>query len=143
MKLSTWIIFLAAISGIFYVFASMTNEANIQYPEAGINNSEWATKYDMTQRLEWLVIPLRDKFANITDVDVGFFTKVVAGITAIPYAIILIPSAMFSGLGIFTDIITGFFSALGIPPTLILLVGLIALLWIVFKLASFFQRGEI
>ena len=100
MKLSTIVLFTLVISAVFFVYAEMVREANDTYTGTTdynpINSSEWDTKYDMVNSVNNTVSPLEEKFKQMQDPDKGFFTKLYLGISAIPYAIILIPETIFN-----------------------------------------------
>lgn len=143
MKLSSFVTFIVIVGAIFFCFSFMVNEANQKYPTANINSSKWSTQYDMSSRMNFTIWPIVQKFQVIQDEKQGFFTKLAAGIAAIPYAIIVIPAAIFNTVDMGNIMITSFLTALGIPLPLIIMAMIILVIWAVFKLSEFFQRVTI
>jgi len=144
MKISAMLFFVLIIAGFIFIFASMINEANTQYPSANINATVWnSSKYNYAGNIESQLKPLQDRFAQITDTDTGFFTKIGAGIIAIPYAIILVPSVVIGSMGVLGNIATSLLTDMGIPAALILLVTIGILIWGVLKMVEFFNKTPI
>jgi hypothetical protein len=143
MKFSNFVIFMLIVAGIFFLFALMVSESNEQYPDANINSSEWESQYDHVSEINRTVLPLQDKFEVIQDEDKGFFTKLAAGITAIPYAIIIFPQVIFGSLELAGDMSLGFLAALAIPAYIITIVLVIMLVWALFKLIEFFNKTPV
>lgn len=145
MKISTAFMFLIIVSGIILVYSEMTREANEQFGTYGtyINSSEWETKYDYVDRLNSTLAPLQEKFEVISDPEKGFFSKLVSGIYAIPYAVILVPSAVFQGVSMAGSMTLGFLTALGLPTKILLVATLLIFAWSVFKLLEYFQRSPL
>lgn len=133
------------ISSVFFIFSTMVNEANTQYGnQTSINASAWSSRYDFADTVNSSLAPVVDRWAKITDENQGFFTRIAAGITAIPFAIIVLPIAILSGLVIMLgQVIVGFMTALSLPARFILYVSIMLIIWVVFKLASFFQRVDV
>jgi len=141
MKLSTVMMFFLLIAGVIFIFSQAINEANTQYPEANINASAWkGSKYDFSGSIDNNLEPLKKRFETITDPDVGFFTKIGAGIIAIPYAVVLFPGLMLSVIGIGGNISTSLLSDIGVPGQLILIITIGILIWGIMELVKFFQR---
>lgn len=143
MKISTFVSFMVVIAAVFFIFNQAVFEANTQYPTANINASAWNESYDYTNELNNTMTPLKQKFEVIQDENEGFFTKLAAGITAIPYAVILVPQAVFESMVIGGKILTGFLSALGLPGQIVIYGILLLVMWGIFKLLEFFQRTAI
>jgi hypothetical protein len=143
MKISTVVMYIFIVGIVVYTFASMVQEGNSNYPTAHINSSEWDSKYDYVTSLNSTITPLKDRLLTITDAEQGWFTRLAAGIAAIPYAIMLLPSVTLQILIIGGLLITNLFTALGIPVYIIIAVSLMAIVWGIFKLVEFFQRSQI
>lgn len=155
MKISSMIIFLIIVSAVFAIFGMMVHEANQQYSTTipdyvPIDTSNWSDsgatgvagggKYDFVTEINGTVGPLQEKWKLIKDPDQGFFSKIAAGLTAIPYAIMLVPDVLFSSIGMAGRVITSFLSVLSIPGWFIVAGCVMLLIWAVFKLLEFFQR---
>lgn len=140
MKISTFVIFFLFVSAIFFMFSMMYNEGNQQFSDINASSAEWNATYDYYSELNETFTPLETKFKTIQDEDAGWFSKLTAGISAIPYAVIIFPQAVFGGLAIGSTITTGFLVALAIPGYLILLALLGFLIWGIIKLVELFTQ---
>lgn len=143
MKISTFFEILLVVGVIFGVYGLMINEENNNYPSDTINSSEWQDRYDYTQSLNESIAPLQSTFATIEDTNTGWFVKVVAGIAAIPYAVIRIPVLLFTGFGLGGSMATGLLTSLGIPLFIIMAVIIGLVFWGIFKLIELYQRWYI
>lgn len=143
MKLSTFVQYTLIVSAVFFCFALIIGDINTAYPEAEINTSQWEDQYDYVSEINSTIYPLEQKFKVIQDENAGFFTKLTAGISAIPYAVIIVPQVIFGSLETGGNITMGFLMALAIPGYLIVIVVLCTLVWALFKLVGFFQQTEI
>lgn len=140
MKASSLLIFLVIIGLVAFAFVSFGNELNSQYADNQINTSQIDGTLDYTGEINSSLNPLVDKFDKIADEDAGFFTKLGAGIVAIPYAIVLFPALIFKGVIYLNSVITLIGTALNIPAVIIYGIIVIALIWIISKLLEFFQK---
>lgn len=140
MKISVMIIFIVLVGGLFYIFGTGVKELNTQYPEHQLNTSAWDSKYDASIKINNSIGKLTEKFNVITDEKQGFFTKIGAGITAIPYAIILVPATVLDAITTGGSMITGFFITLQLPSKIIFIGILVLTIFGIFKLVEFFQR---
>jgi hypothetical protein len=162
MKISSFIIFLIFVSMIFATFGMMVHESNNTYSTTmpdyvPLSSGNWSDggstgvagggNYDFVESINFVIIPLQTRWAAIIDVDTGFFTKLVAGISAIPYAIVLLPSVLFATIAMAGGMVTGFLGVLGIGGVstgwFVIAAVLMILVWAVFKLMEFFQRVPI
>jgi len=142
MKLSTFVQFILLVGAVFFIFALIIGDVNDNYPEADINTSAWEDQYDYVSDLNSTIFPLEEKFRVIQDENKGFFTKLAAGISAIPYAVIIFPQVIFGSLEIGGEITTSFLYVLAIPSYIISIVIISILMWALFKLLEFFQRSN-
>lgn len=143
MKISTFFIFLLVVSGVFFVFAEIIRESNQQFPDSNINSSEWEDKYEYVEEINDTLTPLADKLKIIQDDESGWFSKLTAGITAIPYAVMLVPQALFGGMEFGGGIMLSIFIVLLIPPMLITIATIILLVWGLFELIKFFNKTDV
>lgn len=143
VKISTFIVFILIASGVFFAYAEMIREANEQYPENYINSSEWEEKYDYISDINETINPLEKKLKIIQDEDKGWFSKLTAGITAIPYALLIVPQVLFGSLVFGGAIIIGFLSVWGVAQKIVTLGLVILSIWAIFKLVEFFNKTEI
>lgn len=143
MKLSTFVQYILIVGAVFFLFSLIVTEINTAYPTANISKSEWEDEYDYYDSINETISPLEQKFKVIQDENAGWFTKLTVGISAIPYAVIIMPQVIFGSLEIGGKISTGFLVALAIPGYIILTIILMILIWALFKLVGFFQQTEI
>lgn len=155
MKISSMIGFLVVISALFAIYGLMVHEANDTYSATipnyvPLDSTNWSDsgssgvagggKFDFVEKINGTIMPLQDKWKLIKDPDQGFFSKLVAGITAVPYAIMLVPDVLFASISMAGDVITTFLSVLNIP-TWFTIAGLVmVLIWAVFKFLEYYQR---
>ena len=142
MKISTLVTFLAIVGGIVFIMASMISEGESKY-DVSINKSDWENSYNYVNDVNQSLSPLIDDFNKITDTSEdsgGWFSKLVTGISAIPKAVIAVPSLVFSSIVSTKEIATGITSSLKIPGEIILIILTIITVWAVFKLVEIFQR---
>jgi len=142
MKLSTFVQYILLVGAVFFIFALVVQDINDNYSDVDINTTEWEDQYDYVSNINSTISPLETKFKVIQDEEAGFFTKLTAGITAIPYAVIIFPQVIFGSLEIGGNITTGFLTALAIPAYIIMVVMVSILIWSLFKLLEFFQRSN-
>ncbi|KKN19473.1 hypothetical protein LCGC14_0945450 [marine sediment metagenome] len=130
------------ISGVFFTFAEMIKEQNDNFPNR-INSTEWEDKYDYIDDINETFYPIETKLKTIQDEEAGWFSKLTAGITAIPYAILIMPQAVFGSLLFGGQIVVGFFNVWGLPQKIVTLVLVLILIWGIFKLIEFFNKTEV
>jgi len=158
MKISSAIVFLIIVSAVFTIYGLMVHEANVQYSTTipdyvPLDSSNWSEsgetgvagggKFDFVDRINGTVGPLQDKFKILTNEDEGWFSKLTAGIMAIPYAILLLPNVLWAAISMGGAVITTFLTILGIPSWFIIAGCVMLLIWAVFKLLEFYQRVPI
>lgn len=144
MKASSVLYFILIVAGFMTIFALFANDMNTQYDDPGthrVNISAWEGKYNYSDTVNGSVGRLKSNFDTITDTDKSWFTKIGAGIVAIPYAVILYPLAIFDGLSSFGNILTSMASAIGVPPPLIYIGLIFLVVFAVNKMLEFFQRS--
>lgn len=140
MKLTGFLVFLVMVGFVFLAISLASSDLNSQFPTNPINTSAYSGRYDATSSLNSSISAIQERFNVITDEDRGFFTRLGAGIVAIPYAVILFPKAVLTGLGALGDMITDFSLVIGIPPAAAYMLIFIATLFIIGLLIKFFQK---
>lgn len=137
----TTIFFIILFIGLFMViFSDFKTGLNNGYSDNQINASSWEGKYDKTVEVNSSVGKLKDKFDTITDTEKSWFTRISAGIVAIPYAVIIFPLAIFEGFTSFGGIVTDMGTELKIKASLISIALIILIVYAVKGLLEFFQR---
>ena len=142
MKISSVITFLAIIGGIIFIMANMVTEGSDKY-DITINKSDWESSYNYVNDINDSINPLIEDFNKITDTSEdsgGWFTKLVSGISAIPKAIIAIPSVIFSSIVSTKEITGSILKSLKVPSEIILIAFVVISIWVVFKLIEIYQR---
>lgn len=143
MKLSVMIGFVLIISGVFYIFGLMVNEANLDNPNANADISDWQNRYNYVNDVNSTLSPLIEKIKKVSDPEQGWFVRITSGIAAVPYFILLIPQAIFSAFIYMTAIIVDFLGVFAIPVFIITIAIMLLLIYIIFKIVEFFQRQQI
>lgn len=142
MKISTFISILLIVGVVIFIFGMMVQEGEEKY-DTDINKSAWQGKYDYTEQINKSITPIMTSFENIQDEDVGWFTKLTAGISAIPKAIMLVPSLLFSSFSLGTNLMTGIFTSIKLPAYLISVAIVMLVVWGLFKLIEVFNRWQV
>jgi len=143
MKISTFITLFLVIAGVIFIMGLTTQEAKTYYPEAEINDSDWAGKYDYSSNIDSKMNESITAFKDIGDENKGWFVKIVSGISAMPSAVIGIASLILGSFGYGGELITGVLTTLTIPPTIIVIITLMLIVWGVMKLIELYQRWQI
>lgn len=126
---------------VFAMVGSIINDFETQYPDINVNTS-WEDEYDYRDEINESVSSLKDKLDIITDEEEGWFSKIAAGITAVPRAIILVPVVMFETISYGLIILVKVGNDIGIPSFVIAFTTIAVILILIFKLISFFQRSR-
>jgi len=142
MRLSTFIMGLLMIGGIFFIMAFMVNEGSQKY-DISINNSSWAGQYDYSEGINEDTQNIKNSLEDLANEDKGFLEKVGAGFTGIVTAITLLPTMLAGTLFSGENLITGLLTSLNIPTTLILIIISMFVFWAIIKLLEVYQRWQI
>lgn len=144
MKISSGVLMIIAVAGIIAFAAMGVQEMNSQYPDSNMSSSEWDSKYDYSSQLNETMGKLKDKLDYISNnPEAGFFSKLGAGIYAIPYAVIHTPIIIFQSLAYGTSITVNALTGLSIPTSIITLILTGMLIWVIFKLVEMFNRTPV
>lgn len=143
MKISTFVMVILAIAGVISVFVLMTQEAATNYPAQNINTESWSGSYDYSSEINETISPLQETFSKIEDENTGWFTKLTSGIAAIPLAVIRIPVLLFKTFSIGGSLVLSSFAAFHLPLALAVIVGVMILVWGIFKLIEIYQRWQV
>lgn len=138
MKLSVFLATLLLVGAVFFVFATMIDESN-SILGTDINTSSWKNQYDYATNINATVAPIEAKL-KVIDQDESWFSKLTAGITAIPYAVITFVIGIFAGFSIGGAMATGFLTTLGVPAYIITVVIIMIVTWGIAKLIELLHR---
>lgn len=141
MKISTFTSILLITGVLIFIFGLMAQEGENRFG-TDINKSNWEGKYDYSTNINTSITPLMTSFEQIQDEDVGWFTKLTAGISAIPRAIMLIPTLLVDTFGMATNLIVGIFTSFKLPQYLISVAIVMLVVWGLFKLIGVFNRWQ-
>ena len=140
-KLSIFVSVILVVGLTFAVIGSIVDDFEDSYPDIDVNTS-WSDEYDYSERVNDTVYDIKEDFDVITDEDKGWFERLGAGVTAIPEAIIVVPSIIFKTFVYAVTIMTDVGEEVGIPPFVITF-GVVALIvGIIFILVSYWRRYE-
>lgn len=141
MKLTIFLVFIAVVGLVFAALTQMSTELNDKYPSTHqINVSKFDNEYNYINDLNESVGAIQERFNVITDEDKGFFTRLGAGIVAIPYAVILFPKAVLQGSSALGSMITNFGQIVFWTTVTIYMITFIAIIWVIGMLIKFFQK---
>jgi len=143
MKLSTYLQIFLVIAAFMFIFGLMAEESKANYPEADINDSAWAGKFDYSTEINNSVKPVQTALENIGDEEKGWFVKILSGIAAIPAAVIGIASLILGSFVHGGAIITGSLAILAIPAAIIAIIIIMIVVWGIIKLVEIYQRWQI
>lgn len=144
MKISTFFFALLMVAAIFFIYAEIVRESNEQFPlDSKLNSSEWEDKYDYVEDINQTAYPLEKKLKVIQDDEAGWFSKLTAGITAVPYVLMLVPQATLGATVFGGKMITDIFTVWNLPKILIVIALLALLIWAIFKLVSFWNKTPV
>ena len=141
MKLSGYILIILMTGLIFAVVGSVVNDFATYYPDVQINTS-WEDEYNFADTLNDSVSGIKEKFDTIEDEDAGWFSKIAAGITAVPLAIITVPRVIFETIGTGIAIISDLGAVIGIPQFVITISIIAIIIIVLFALVSFWHRSK-
>lgn len=141
MKLSGYIMIILTVGLCFAMVGSVINDFEVQYPDVDINTS-WEDEYDYTNEINESISGLKDKFDIIADEDEGWFSKLTAGISAVPKAIIVVPVVIFQTISYGLIILVKIGNEVGIPSFVIVFATVAIILIVIFKLVAFWHRSR-
>jgi len=126
---------------VFAIVASILSDFETQYPNIIVNKS-WEEQYNYADEINESVISLKEKFDIIGDDDIGWFSKLTAGITAVPIAIITVPAVLFKTISYGITIVTSLGTEIGVPAFVTYFAIVAILIIIIFALVSFWHRSK-
>jgi len=141
MKLSGYILITVIIGLAFASVGMFVNDLSSSYPDVEIDTS-WETEYNYAQNINQSVSPLKEKFDTIENGDAGWFSKVSAGITAVPFATITVPKIIFETMSFSGTIISQLGVAIGVPTWILTIATMCLIIIILFALVSFWHRSR-
>ena len=141
MKLSGYITIILMVGLCFAMVGSVVTDFETEYPEIDVNSS-WETKYNYADEINQSLSGLKEQFDIISDEDEGWFAKLTAGISAIPKAIIFVPSVLFGTIAYGLIILVDVGTEIGIPPFVSGFAIVAVILFIIFKLVAFWHRSN-
>ena len=142
MKLSSYVMIILGIGLTFAIVGSVVSDFETNYPEKSIDTS-WENKYDYQVRINNSVSIIKEKFDIIRNEEKGWFSKITAGITAVPLAIIFVPRVIFTTTSYGIEIFSNLSSEVGVP-IFVQVFGITAfVVLVVFGLVQFWHRSKI
>ena len=141
MDLKGYVLSVLLVGLVITTVGLIVSDLETQYPDVDVNTSSWAGKWNYVEDINDSVDDLKTSLEKLGDEEVGWFTKLVEGALAIPWAVIkMISTTLFFATTKGIIIISEIGLTLGLPPT-ILAFGIVALIVIiVFKLMQFWRR---
>lgn len=142
MKITTVFEFVVIFGALFYIMGAYSVELNNQYSDNPINTTKWEGKYDYSDSINTSMGKLIDKINTITDTEKSWFTRLSAGIVAIPYFVILFPIVALEGFATFVKILTGAGADIAVPQKILAAAVILVTIFLIKKLLEFFQRSQ-
>lgn len=141
MKLSGYVTVILVVGLCFAIIGNVVNDFETEYSDVDVNTS-WETKYDYSSEINESLSGLKENFDIIADEDEGWFSKLTAGITAIPKIIIVVPAAMFTTISYGIIILVDVGATIGIPSFVMVFATITLFLLTIFKLVAFWHRSR-
>lgn len=143
MKLTAMFEFVLIIGAVIFAIVAFNTDLNNNYNDGEyINSSEYSSKYEYSSGINRSISKIQTQIDKITDTDTGFFSKIGAGIIAIPYFVILFPKIAIEGIANVTGVITSMGTDFGLAPYLIGVGIILVSIFLVRKIVEFFQGRE-
>jgi len=135
-------LFLVVIIGLVVGIVTLGAE-DFNTMEAGnaIDIENLTDGYNEVSTINTKVNESLEAFQTLADDDASWFSKVAAGIVAIPKAVIGFPILIMSGVGIFTGFITTATNGI-IPPFVVYALITLVMIMIFRRFMEFFQRAR-
>ena len=138
MKVSSFVFMLLTIGLIFTIVGLIINDNETEY---GVDiDSSWEDEWDYSTEINSSVHSLKDKFDTISDEEEGWFTRISAGIVAIPEAVIFVPRVILQTLGNSLNFVAGAGEVIGIPPEIITFGIIAVIVGVIFALVAYWRR---
>ena len=139
MKLITIIMGVLVIGFVLITVGLFVSDLEGNYPDANINDSTWAGKYDYQEDLNDSVSSIKRDFETMADAE-SWWTIMGAGFVAFAKAIFLIPTTLFLGLGKGVLIITGMGEFFAVDAQIVAYAITSLLIIIVFSFITWWRR---
>lgn len=146
MKVSTIIMMVLFVGFLFAAVGLLIGEMEQQYVNTDVDTS-FVDKYNYTSQIEDDVEPLRESFDNMGQST--SWTEVITGSLNIFFTALLdVPSIIFGSILYANNIISGFgndigLEGVGIPQIFISIAITLLLVYVVFKVVSWWHRSDL
>jgi len=139
-KLATFVMSVLVVGLAFAMISSIVSDFENQYPDTEVD-SNWS-EYDKSEQINNSVYGLKKDFDTIGDESEGWFTKLGAGISAIPQAVIAVPSVIFTTFSNGVNIMSDAAKEIGIPSFVIPFAIIALIVGVIFAIISYWRRYE-
>jgi len=135
-------LFLVVIIGLVVGIVSL-GATDFNTMEAGnqIDIANLTSGYDNVANINNKVNESLDAFQTLADDDATWFSKIAAGIVAIPKAVIGFPILVMSGLAMLTGMVTTATNGI-VPPFVVYAIITLTMIMILRRFMEFFQRAR-
>ena len=144
MRATEYLAFIVIVGLIAGFLVLGANEFNNAYPESGtqISTENITDNYDKIENINTGVNKSIENFKKLGDDEGSWFTGLVGGLYAIPYAIIQLPILIIDGVSVMTDFIS---NALGvyIPAWAVLVILALLFIDILRRFLEFFGKARV
>ncbi len=147
MKLSVIGGVILLLTLVFISFTIIVEDFDTNYVATGITpvpvfNQSQVNSFDDTAALNASVAPIQQGFERIGEAD-GFFNKVLNFAVVIPIAIIAVPKAIFVIIVIANERVQDLMVTFNIPSEIVAIALVALMMFVLFKLAGWWQGREI
>jgi len=139
MKIGTFVMMILVIGLVFSVIGSIVGDFQTQYTNSTVN-TDWAEDYDYSKEINSSVSNLKIQLEKLDDENVGWFEKLGAGITAIPFAVIAAVDVILESASFGINIVADLGAEFGVPSSVIFFGVTALIIAVVFMLISFWRR---
>jgi len=139
MKISGYVMMVLMIGLIFVSVNLILEDLGNQY---GTNMSIEDDDYVYGTEISSSMTNLQESLNKLGDEDQGWFSRLGAGITAIPYAIVASVGEIFSAQGYLSTMITETGSELNIDRSVINLLTIMLIISVIFAIIAFLHRAR-
>ena len=141
MKVSGYITIILMVGLVFASIGSIVHDFETQYPDIEVNTS-WEDEYNYADEINQSMGKLKEKFDIIGDEEEGWFSKMTAGITAIPRALIFVVSATFTTVSYGIIMLTQISTDMLIPGFIVVFATTAIFVIVIFKLVAHYSKSN-
>jgi len=141
MKLGSPFWILLTITFVFACVALIINEMNVNYPEAGVQNSTLMTEFNYSYQMNESFTKMSDAAGKVGTAE-GFWEKSIGSAMVLWQGLIITLTSLISSIPLFGTILASIGVDLGIPQSIVMIAYIAVLGAIIVMIIKFWHRGE-